>query len=94
MVRSLILGGARNAQVTNNSLSQPGQVCFAAFSIDNFGGGTHGDFTGTIITGNTIDCSAARNCHFGMNLGSHVWGVAPNTLGGTITANTVINLST
>jgi parallel beta-helix repeat protein len=88
---SLILGGARNAQVTNNSLSQPGQVCFAAFSIDNFGGGTHGDFTGTIISGNTIDCSAARNCHFGMNLGSHVWGVAPNTLGGTITGNTVVN---
>lgn len=88
---SLILGGARNATVMNNSLTQPGQVCFAAFSIDNFGGGTHGDFTGTTISGNTIDCSAAHNCHFGMNLGSHVWGVAPNTLGGTITGNTVTN---
>ena len=86
---ALILGGGRNAIVTNNSISQPGQVVFAGLMLDNFNGGTSGDFTGAVVTGNTIDCTAARNCHFGINLGPHAWYRSTNILGGDVHGNTV-----
>lgn len=86
---ALILGGGRNAVVQNNSISQPGQVVFAGLMLDNFNGSTSGDFTGALVTGNTIDCSAARNCHFGIELGPHPWYLSTNTLGGEVHGNTV-----
>lgn len=88
---ALILGGGRNAFVANNAISQPGQVTFAGLMLDNFNGGTHGDFANAIVTGNTIDCGAARNCHFGINLGPHPWYLSTNILGGDVHGNTVTN---
>ncbi|HEX7184020.1 MAG TPA: NBR1-Ig-like domain-containing protein [Thermoanaerobaculia bacterium] len=87
----LILGGGRNAYVANNSISQPGQVVFAGLMLDNFNGSTHGDFTGAIVTQNTISCGAVRNCHFGINLGPHPWYLSANILGGSVHGNTVTN---
>ena len=86
---ALILGGGRNTVVQNNSISQPGQVAFAGLMLDNFNGTTSGDFTGALVTGNTIDCSAARNCHFGIELGPHPWYLSTNILGGDVHGNTV-----
>ena len=86
---ALILGGGRSAVVQNNSISQPGQVVFAGLMLDNFNGGTSGDFTGALVTGNTIDCAAARNCHFGIELGPHPWYLSTNLLGGDVHGNTV-----
>ncbi|WP_224371309.1 NBR1-Ig-like domain-containing protein [Hyalangium versicolor] len=89
---ALILGGGRQAVVTNNAISQPGQVTFAGLMLDNFNSSALGDFTGAVVTGNTIDCSAARNCHFGINLGPHPWYLPPgNILGGDVHGNTVIS---
>jgi hypothetical protein len=88
---ALILGGGRQAVVTNNHISQPGQVVFAGLMLDNFNNSALGDFTGAIVTGNTIDCSAARNCHFGINLGPHAWYQSANILGGDVHGNTVIS---
>ena len=87
----LILGGGRNAYVANNSISQPGQVVFGGLMLDNFNGSAHGDFTGAIVTQNTIDCGAVRNCHFGINLGPHPWYLSTNILGGSVYGNTVTN---
>jgi hypothetical protein len=88
---ALILGGGRNAYVANNSIRQPGQVTFAGLMLDNFNGSTHGDFTGAVVTQNTIDCGASRNCHFGINLGPHAWYLSANILGGSVYGNTVTN---
>jgi hypothetical protein len=87
---ALILGGARNAVVANNAISQPTQVTFAGLMLDNFNGGTPGDFTGTTVTNNTISCGA-QNCHFGINLGPHPWYLSANILGGDVHGNTVTN---
>ncbi|RKH09930.1 hypothetical protein D7V97_15140 [Corallococcus sp. CA053C] len=86
---ALILGGGRYAVVTNNAISQPGQVVFAGLMLDNFNGGTSGDFTGAVVTGNTIDCASARNCHFGINLGPHAWYQSTPILGGDVHGNVV-----
>jgi hypothetical protein len=75
--------------VQNNAISQPGQVVFAGLMLDNFNNGTAGDFVGAIVTGNTVDCSAARNCHFGINLGPHPWYLSANIFGGDVHGNTV-----
>ena len=87
----LVMGGARDANVSNNAISQPTQVVFAGLSLDNFGAGTSGDYTNAVVTQNTIDCSAARNCHFGINLGPHSWEVVANIFGGSVFGNTVTN---
>lgn len=86
---ALIVGGGRDAVVQHNSISQPGQVAFAGLMLDNFNGGTSGDFTGALVTGNTIDCSAARNCHFGIELGPHPWYLSANLVAGDVHGNTV-----
>ncbi len=86
---ALILGGGRNTVVQNNAISQPGQVVFAGLMLDNFNGTTSGDFTGAVVTGNTVDCLPARNCHFGIELGPHPWYLSTNILGGDVHGNTV-----
>lgn len=86
---ALILGGGRGATVQNNVISQPGQVVFAGLMLDNFNGTTSGDFTGAVISGNTIDCSAARNCHFGIQLGPHPWYLSTNIRAGDVHGNMV-----
>ncbi len=86
---ALIVGGGCGAVVQNNSISQPGQVVFAGLMLDNFNGTTSGDFTGALVTGNNIDCSAARNCHFGIQLGPHPWYLSTNIVGGEVHGNRV-----
>ena len=59
--------------------------------LNVFSSGAPRDYTGTIVTGNTIDCSAARNCHFGIQLGAHPWDASlPNILGGDVHGNSVV----
>jgi hypothetical protein len=58
--------------------------------LDNFNGGTSGDFTGAVVTGNTIMCTT-HLCDFGINLGPHAWYLSPNTIGGSVHGNTVSN---
>lgn len=86
---ALILGSGRYTTVSDNIFSQPGQVVFAALMLDNFNGNLSGDFTGTVVTNNLIDCGAVRNCHFGINLGPHAWYLSNNILGGEVHGNVV-----
>ena len=83
-----ISGGARNASFRDNAMTQTLQDAFGALMLDNFNGGTHGDFTGATVTANRIDCSTGR-CHFGIEVGPHPWYRSVNITGGIITANTV-----
>jgi hypothetical protein len=84
----LILGGARNATIANNTIAQAKQAAFAGLMLDNFNGATPGDFTGAVVTGNTIDCGALL-CDFGLELGPHAWYPSPNILGGTVMMNVI-----
>lgn len=86
---SLIFGGGRNSRLQNNLIRQQKMRAFAGFMMDNFNGGTSGDFTGAIISGNKIDC-APGNCFFGINIGPHPWYGSANLTGGTVSNNTVI----
>jgi parallel beta helix pectate lyase-like protein len=82
-----IFGGGQNAQVRNNRIVQARMPAFAGFMMDNFNGSSSGDFTGTIVSGNTVTCD---DCSFGMNLGPHPWyQPLRNIVGGTVTGNTV-----
>lgn len=49
---------------------------------------TSGDYTGTVISGNTIDCGPARRCGFGLGVGGRAWYASP-TFGGLIAGNTI-----
>ena len=86
---ALILGGGRYAVVQNNSITQSFKVAFAGLMLDNFNSSQSGDFTGALVTGNTISCGASRNCHFGINIGPHPWFLSSNIFGGDVHGNTV-----
>jgi len=85
---ALILGGGTNSIVNGNLIAQTTQAAFAGLMLDNFNGGTSGDFSGTIVTGAVIYCTA-QLCDFGINLGPHAWYLSPNTIGGSVYGNTV-----
>jgi hypothetical protein len=85
----LIFGGGTNATVQNNTVSHIAQGSFAGLMLDNFNGGTSGDFTGTTVSSNVINCGA-QQCDFAIDLGPHAWYLSANIIGGTVTANTAI----
>ena len=85
---SFISGGARDAVFRDNTFHQTLQTTFAGFMMDNFNGGTSGEFAGTVVSGNQIDCTT-RRCDFGIEIGPHAWYLSANTRGGTVTGNIV-----
>jgi hypothetical protein len=84
-----ICGGATNAVFENNVVTHSMQATFAGIMLDNFNGGTSGNFIGTVVRGNTIGCGDAL-CDFGMVLGPHAWYLSANIQGGTVTGNTIV----
>ncbi len=84
----LIVGGARDAIITGNLISQSAQGAYAGLMLDNFNGTTPGDFTGAVVQSNDIHCGSLK-CDFGIQLGPHPWYLSGNTLGGTVTQNVV-----
>ena len=85
----LILGNGVNAVVQSNWIGNTYNFAFGALMLDNFGGATTGDYSGAIISNNTIDCGQGY-CGLGINVGPHMWYAAPNVIGGSIYANTVV----
>jgi hypothetical protein len=83
-----ISGGATNANFASNSVEHALQASFGGLMLDNFNGGTPGDFTGTLVKGNSINCGA-QLCDFGIELGPHAWYLSANITGGTVTANVI-----
>ncbi len=84
----LILGSGRFATVTANTVMHAAQASFAGLMLDNFNGGTSGDFTGAVVSGNSVDCGA-QLCDFAVELGPHAWYPSANTIGGTVSGNTI-----
>ncbi len=95
----LILGGCRRCRIDHNRFSHGGtfaRASFAELMLQAFPS-TTGDYTGTIVTANSIDCGAARLCGYGIMIGADPWkaGEDPHypgaMFGGTITANSIRN---
>lgn len=89
----LIFGSCINCTVKNNRFSHNGKAdggSFAELMLQAWPEATSGDFTGTRVTGNRIDCGSRQRCGFGIMIGSAPWYDAP-AFGGAVTDNVVRN---
>ncbi len=86
----MVFGGCRNCTVADNTLEEtdaPGAGAFAGLLVHAWPA-TSGDYMGTVITGNHIDCGPARRCGFGLGVGGRAW-YKSSTSGGRIVGNSV-----
>ncbi len=86
----LVLGGCLRCTVSGNRLEEttrPGAGAFAGLLIHGWPH-TSGDYAGTTISGNAIDCGPARACGFGLGVGGRAWYASP-TSGGLVAENAV-----
>lgn len=98
-----IMGGCTNCIIQHNSLTNTGSVeggSYVALNLQTWvyplTNGTQvssGDYTGTDISYNAIDCSSNQRCGFGIYLGDKAWGFQPSGAikGGYIHDNTITN---
>lgn len=91
-----ILGGCENCVIQNNTVLHTNSVAnssFAAMMLFNFTGAGQGNFTGSDISGNTIDCGSGKNCGIGLYIGADAWSTAPELVifGGSVHNNFVRN---
>lgn len=86
----LVSGGCLRCTVTDNRLeetSAPGAGAFAGLLVHGWPH-TSGDYAGTVVMRNTIDCGPAHACGFGLGVGGRGWYESP-TSGGLIAGNSV-----
>ncbi|MBA3666788.1 MAG: right-handed parallel beta-helix repeat-containing protein [Sphingomonas sp.] len=95
----LILGGCRRCRIESNQFRHSGvfaKASFAELMLQAFPS-TSGDYTGTVVTGNRIDCGKSRRCGYGIMVGANPWKAGDNPrypgamFGGKITGNVVSN---
>lgn len=91
----LILFSCKNCSVRNNSITHSSSFLLSSFAGIMLGGGVpnhNGDFTGTNVHNNTVDCGTSRRCGFGIYIGNDAW-LSPGTglpvLGGNVYDNAV-----
>lgn len=87
----LIFGGCVDCVVARNTFSHGGSAAggsFAELMLQAWPKATSGDFTGTHVFDNDIDCGAMRRCGFGIMIGSTPWYDAP-AFGGSVVGNRV-----
>lgn len=83
-----IIGGGKNAQIKHNVIRQQAMTAYAGMMLDNFNGGTSGDFSGAVVSSNNIQCDQGK-CLYGMNLGPHAWYQSSNITGGSVVENVI-----
>ena len=95
----LILGGCRRCRIEDNVFRHSGdfsRASFAELMLQAFPS-TSGDYTGTVVTRNRIDCGKKHLCGYGIMIGANPWEAGENPrypgamFGGTITKNKVAN---
>lgn len=90
-----IFGGCKNCVIQNNVIQHGTHYrfgSFAAFMTHAWpNGATSGDYSGSDISHNQINCGSARRCGFGMMLGADPWYQASYYGGGDYHDNTVAN---
>ena len=86
----LVLGGCLRCTVADNRLEEtaaPGAGAFAGLLLHGWPH-TSGDYDGTAVTGNTVDCGPDHRCGFGLGVGGRAWYPSP-TSGGLVAGNSV-----
>jgi Right handed beta helix region len=88
----LILGGCRDCGVENNRFRHSGPFSSASFAelMLQAWPNTSGDYRGTVVRGNSIDCGEHRRCGYGIMVGSAPW-YEGRAAGAVITGNAVSN---
>lgn len=87
-----ILGGCQQCSIKNNTLRHTdiyANSTFAGLMIHAWPS-TSGNYTGTIVSNNTIDCGQKKRCGFAMLLGAHAW-YPTMSYGGSFHDNTITN---
>jgi parallel beta-helix repeat protein len=88
----LILGGCTYCIIQNNTFIHStyfSRSSFAELMIHSWPD-TSGNFTGSIISENIIDCGSHRNCGYGIMIGSEPW-YPSKAFGGSVKKNRVTN---
>lgn len=88
----LIFGGCRNCVVRRNTFRHSQAFIHASFAelMLHSWPNTSGDFSGSTISQNDIDCGLARRCGFGIMIGGEPWYPA-RTFGGLVWGNQIAN---
>lgn len=87
----LIFGRCVECKITGNDFTHSGQAnggSFAELMLQAWPKATSGNFTGTYVSRNRIDCGPNQRCGFGIMIGSAPWYSAP-AFGGSVTRNRV-----
>jgi len=88
----LIFGGCQNCSVVSNRLRHSGRfsgASFAGLMLQSWPS-TSGDFTGTVVRSNDVDCGSHRRCGYGIMIGSTPWHHG-RAEGGQVIGNSVSN---
>lgn len=83
----LVFGGGLRTVIEGNRFVQTKKI-FAALAMDNFNNSTPGNFQGSMLVRNSIECGD-NLCDFGINIGPHAWYPSSNIRNGTVTENTI-----
>ncbi|WP_287213577.1 right-handed parallel beta-helix repeat-containing protein [Sphingobium sp.] len=88
----LIFGGCVSCKIEGNVFNHSNlfsQASFAELMLHAWPG-TSGNFTGSVISGNNIDCGTNRSCGYGIMIGGEPW-YPSKAFGGTVKGNHVSN---
>ncbi|RST30388.1 right-handed parallel beta-helix repeat-containing protein [Sphingomonas ginkgonis] len=88
----LILGGCRYCRIVGNRFRTSGEEArsaFAALMLQSWPN-TSGNYSGTVVERNDIDCGARKGCGYGLMIGAAPW-YAGRASGGTVRGNSVRN---
>lgn len=87
-----IYGGCQQCSIRGNTIRHTESFTGAAFAglMIHAWPTTSGNYTGSVISDNTIDCGPKRRCGFALYLGAHGW-YQTMSFGGSVHDNTVTN---
>lgn len=88
----LILGGCIRCRITNNRFTHSRDFVHASFAelMLHAWPDTSGDFSGSRVSGNNIDCGPSRRCGYGIMIGGEPWYLS-RAYGGTVKGNRIAN---
>lgn len=88
----LITGGCRSCSIARNVFRHSGEASGASFAELMIHGwpDTSGQYAGTVVRDNDVDCGVQRRCGFGIMIGAKPWYQGP-TAGGAVRNNRIRN---
>lgn len=92
----LVVGNGQYSSIERNFVQQRERWSYAGIMLHNFSNSRMGNFVGTSVSGNTVECGLTlsgvlyRQCVYGIAVGPHAWDKQNgNIQGGTVIGNQV-----